>query len=248
MLTHTPYSIAATQDHLKVIADLVPDAVGLRNDPLVSSRYSYPVCINTAYLEMDGGKTLQFKFPESADETTEQRLLGTIQERLELSDESGLAFIRACVALQKLNNLGAWPLRVSEMEPMVANDIEVGSLAYEQGNYLNEAIMYLGDALPSTDSIVVSYRQLLRGPKWRAWVSFRRESEDLELASIDTSAISLHLEATLIRRAAKLREVNAERMRGWAQQLGCEPVQMPKILHLMSMFVANLSLTRIELD
>lgn len=248
MLTKSPYGISDAQRLLDTVSGLLPNAIGLRNDPLVSSRFVHPACINTAYIELDGGKTVQIKIPETLDDAVEDRLVPILNEKLGLEAEQGRTFTRACHALQKLNNIGAWPLQTTEMAPMVANEVEVGDLAYEQGDYLNECVAYLSETLESVNNLTIRYCQLNRGGRWRAWVGFQRAADGIELASIDTAAISLHLEAKLTRRPAKLREINVARVRGWAEQLGCDTVRIPKVLHILTLFVANLSLTRVDLE
>lgn len=247
MISTEPYRVSEVDEQLQIIRTLLPDAVGIRNDPLVSSRFTYPAVVRSTYVEMETGKSRQIRIPEHLDEEVFERSMPILAERFELDEEAGRRFMVAAHALQNLNNIGAWPLRVSEREEMVATEVDVGTVAYEQGNYLSESVLHLIDTLDRVDHLQIRYADLGRGGRWRAWVSFQRPSSDLELASIDTSAIALHLEAMLTRRPMRLREINVTRVEGWAAQLGCSPTQIPKILHLLSLFVANLSLTGVEL-
>lgn len=249
MITHQPYSVSLLQSLLEEIGSLVPGAIGIRNDPLVSSRFTHPAVVHTTYVEMESGKIIQVRLPPVIDELARKLVRDVVAEKFGLGQLEADRFIDASHALQKLNSIGAWPLRTSEREPMVANSVEVGVLAYEQGDYLSESIAFLEDTLEKIDSIVIRYCDLsARGPRWRAWASFTSDSDKLEFASIDTSAIALHLEAKLTRRQSRMREINIVRMQGWADQLACRQVEMPKILHFLSLYVANLGLTRVDLD
>lgn len=246
MLTNAPYSTAEVNALLATIAETIPNAIGIRNDPLVSSYYSRPDVVNASFVELEKGKTFRVRVPASLDEKAMAGPMEQLGER-GLDEDKATRFLTAASALQKLNSIGAWPLKVSNRPPMVATEYEVGTVAYEQSNYLGEAVQYLADTMERVDYIDIRYFDMPNKSRWRAWASFRSWS-DHELASIDTSAISLHLEAVLVRRETKLRAVNVQRVAGWADQLGCTPQQMTKVLNLLSMFAANLTLTKIELD
>lgn len=246
--TRSDYSQRQIAGLLVAIHALLPDAVSIRNDPLLHGHMIKVHNRVKVFIERKDKQSFDFTTPAEVSKTKEE-LIAHLQKTTGLNGEECLELIRLCKQIEAFNRMGAWPLYLTRVPKIEADERAIDGRPLEDDDLLVEVIEDLQEFLPTASRLDFHYQRSVAPRRAHGWVSIVGEGPngERECAALDIGFSGLHLRSEIVRPTVPMLYINRFRIRVWADQFGCQVPDVLRVLHHLVLLSSHLNLTSVRL-
>lgn len=224
------------QDHvIEQIRAYIPKLVGVRTDRIQADHGGY---ISPAVMieKLHKGNFKSMRYHLSPHAERRNKTLSQIRYHEGLDKDSADEIYALMEDLIEDNPVGGWTTAELPADAVVFDGRTIDGVAIDADEYLVEIHTQLAARIPEMVRLELLNITATSTKQRRNWARFL-DVHGRELAAIDNAQIALHIREGLRHVDSPYRAINLERMATWADQIGAEPKDMPRILAMVQSLV-----------